>query len=192
MKQVKLTLKWNGPIFIGSLPEDEKTLGGMEKPGVYVYTKEYPKKLVAYVGNSKNVLSRIQQHYGGFLGYTYSLRNKMGKQIFEPDKGFESLNRIDKTYRVAREEAKRLRFYYSILEDQGGFLVKPVECLLIRVLKDKDKTSIGKKTFVCDNARREGYHKDYPKVTFENVFSKDQSILRSLFGRGSLSWQSAF
>lgn len=191
MKHVKLTLKWNGPIFIGSLPEDEKTLGEMEKPGVYVYTQEYPEILAAYVGNSKNVLSRIQQHYGGFLGYTYWLRDEMGEWKFRPDKGFESLNRIDKTYRVAREEAKRLRFYYSILEDQGGSLIKPVESLLLRVLKDKDKTSIGKKTFVCDNERREGYHKDYPKVTFKNVFSKKQSVLRSLFGRDSFSWRSA-
>ncbi|MCH7539109.1 MAG: hypothetical protein IH999_01715 [Proteobacteria bacterium] len=182
-------LKWEGPIGIGNLPTDKKTLEGMQKPGIYIFTQEYPGKLVAYAGNSKNILSRIQQHYGGYLGFTYWLRNGKGKREIGPDKGFESLNQINKKYRLAMDEAKRLRFYYAILESQEGRLVKPAESLIIRVLKDKHEaeTIIEGKKFECDNARREGYRKDYPKVTFRNVFSKKQSILKSLFGKSALT-----
>lgn len=187
-KSERVKLEWKGPIGIGNLPTDKKTLEGMQKPGVYIYTLGYPEKLVGYAGISKNILSRIQQHYGYHLGFLYHLRDGKGEWEIGPDKGFESLNQINKKYRLAMDEAKRLRFYYVILESQEGRLVKPAESLIIRVLKDKHEaeTKIDGKKFECDNARREGYRKDYPKVTFRNVFSKKQSILKSLLGKSAL------
>ncbi|MCZ6465957.1 MAG: hypothetical protein O6829_01625 [Alphaproteobacteria bacterium] len=183
MSPLQITAEWQGPIFIGNLP-----VGGefkkLKKPGVYIYTQEYPKKLVAYAGHGKNILWRIQQHYSGFLGFIYWPRDSKGNHLEWANKQFMYLNNIDKNLRLLKDEAKRLKFFYCILEQDNGSLVRPVESVLIRILKDKadqDERVIRKK-FECDNSRREGYREDYPRIILINNFSKGQGILKKLLG----------
>lgn len=186
MSPLQITAEWQGPIFIGNLP-----VGGefknLKKPGVYIYTQEYPKKLVAYAGQNKNVIGRIQQHYCGFIGFMYWPRDSEGEYIAKEkwkDKQFEYLNKIDEEIQCRIDGAKRLKFFYCILEQDNGSLVRPVESVLIRVLKDKadqDERGIRKK-FECDNYRREGYLDNYPRIILINNFSKGQSILKNLLG----------
>ncbi len=186
MSPLQITAEWQGPIFIGNLP-----VGGefknLKKPGVYIYTQEYPGKLVAYAGQGKNLLWRIQQHYSGFLGFIYWPRDSEGEHIAKEkweDKQFEYLNKVDKNIRLFKDEAKRLKFFYCILEQDNGSLVRPVESVLIRVLKDKagKNERVIRKKFECDNYRREGYLDNYPRIILINNFSKGQRILKNLLG----------
>lgn len=186
-KTVPVKLKWEGPIGIGNLPTDEGVLENMQNPGIYIYTLDYPEKLVAYAGKSKNILLRIKQHYGGYLGTSYWLRDGKGSWKIDPQKGFESLNKIDKKGCLAMVEAKRLRFYYAILKNQEGRLIRPAESLIIRVLKDKYEAEeiIWGKKFECENGRREGYGKNSPPINLTHDFSL--VTRRSKLGKEALS-----
>ncbi len=181
MNQEQLTLKWEGPISIGSLPTKDEQLQKMESSGVYVYTLKYPNYTVYYAGKAQNLLWRIQQHYGGYLGLMYYIRNEDGTCYFSASmyKRFATMNDVDNACQVAISEAKRLRFYYAYLRDHDTALLKPVESVLINRLKDAHQKD---GPIRCDNARREGYGANSPPLLIHNSFIEGASELKEILG----------
>ena len=190
-------LEWEGPISIGKLPTDKKTVAKLKQNGIYIYTMSYPRvrKCIIYAGKSSNLLWRIQQHFGSYLGFIYGIRGENAKYKFkgEHDLRFDTLNNIDENLKFAIKEAKRMRIYYAIIHDDKRKFIKPIESVLIGVLKDKhgDEISIeGKKIVIeCDNGRRENYGYDKPiniQLKCKNLESTGNAVFENLFGAGTL------
>ena len=78
--------EWPGPVGPGRFPDDSETLGAMQAPGVYLRAKAYDgDRVVGYVGQSQNVLSRIDQHLAGLLSLQQTLRDAMGRIVSRGD-----------------------------------------------------------------------------------------------------------
>jgi len=179
----RLKAEWEGPLRIPQLPT--KKCSELEGPGVYLYCLEYPSKMVVYAGKSDNLLWRIQQHYGSFLGFIYPARDGKGdiKLKINGYERFESLNDVDKKIKAAIQEVKRLKVWYWPLKDETKVKrIKAIESTLICKLKSLDEEDGN--GIVCDNLRREPFGKNNPPIIITNYFDKckERRLLRRLLG----------
>ena len=117
---MKLELHWQGPYGAGLFPDTAEGMENLLRAGVYLRIKCYSGgRTVAYVGQSKQGLARIDQHIGGVLGLTHGLRDESGQMVFSPafDARLRALNDIDKVAQLALAEARRMRFYCAFCDD---------------------------------------------------------------------------
>ena len=118
-----LTLVWRGPMVAGNFPGDVDAGLKLSTHGIYVRLKLYKSdRLVAYVGQLKNLLSRFEQHVTGVLSLVQQLRGDKGNSIkFSGDGDIRAntINNLKILGPIALSEAKRLRFIYALAE--GGF-----------------------------------------------------------------------
>ncbi|MDA0230831.1 MAG: hypothetical protein O3B21_11675 [Proteobacteria bacterium] len=117
---MKLELHWQGPYGAGLFPHSAEGMENLLRAGVYLRIKSYSGgRTVAYVGQSKQVLARIDQHIGGVLSLTHGLRDESGQVVFAPafDARLRALNDIDKVAQLALAEARRMRFYCAFCDD---------------------------------------------------------------------------
>ena len=83
-----MALLWQGPIGAGHFPDDAVALEALMAPGVYLRLKRYAGgHSVSYVGQSKNVLNRIDQHLTAMLSLQMPLRDDRGRLAFSGDLG---------------------------------------------------------------------------------------------------------
>ena len=113
---MKVSLLWNGPVGPGRFPSDPVALQDMFQPGVYLRVKRYDRdRVVSYVGQSKSVLTRIDQHITQLLGLQHVLRDSTGQVWMRGD--FESrlhcYRDIATSAQMAAEEAARMSFYWA-------------------------------------------------------------------------------
>lgn len=113
---MKVSLVWNGPVGPGLFPNDPTTLQDMFQPGVYLRVKRYGgDRVVSYVGQSKSILTRIDQHITQLLGLQHVLRDATGQVWMRAD--FESRLQCYRdtatAAQMAAEEAARMRFYWA-------------------------------------------------------------------------------
>ena len=191
----EIILKWNGPYKIGCLPESGNILKKMQKPGVYILTMEYPDvdKKAVYAGKSNNVLWRVQQHITGHLGLLYWVRNDEAIWLLhgENDKRFKTLNNVDTNIKFAIREAKRVEFFYAMMDEGEEKHTKPIESLLINRVVEIAEQSTG--NIIRDNSRREGYGKNSSTIKLIHDFSrvtrrskKGKEALANLMGKAPL------
>ena len=88
----------------------------MFQPGVYLRVKRYDRgRMVSYVGQSKSVLTRIDQHITQLLGLQHMLRDATGQVWMRAD--FESrlhcYRDISTAAQMAAAEAARMSFYWA-------------------------------------------------------------------------------
>ncbi len=115
-----IILTWTGAIGPGAFPEDPETLEALQAPGVYLRVKTYDNdRVVGYVGQSQNVLSRIDQHLTGLLSLQQTLRDATGRILGRGDFGdrLRAYNDIGPTMALAAEEASRMRFYVAFCDE---------------------------------------------------------------------------
>lgn len=117
---MRLTLAWSGPIGAGLFPDDPVALEAMFAPGVYLRVKSYERgRTVSYVGQSRNLMARMDQHLTGLLGLQHVLRDAAGEVRMRGD--FDARLRcygdIVEAARLAAEEAGRMRFYWAPCDD---------------------------------------------------------------------------
>ena len=147
-----LKLSWGGPLRVGSLPEgnDQDHLSG---PHVYLFIGRFTESNVVYVGQSKNFLARLWQHYRDYLGLHYFIRGSDMEQVYDPstDYMFGALNAIDEIYPNVIEELRRLNIFYASCEEA---LLNPAEAALIDHVRDQSRRTKG---WICDNGRRQNY-----------------------------------
>ena len=147
-----IELSWQGPIGIGSLParEDQNNLEG---PHIYLFVGEYDESKVIYVGQSKNLLSRLWDRYRNWLGLHYYVLRSDRNTIYDPSKDYmlEELNSIDELYPKIVEDVKRWSIFYAECDVS---LLDPAEAALIDHVMDQSKEIKG---WECDNGRRQTY-----------------------------------
>ena len=190
---MKLELHWQGPYGAGLFPDTAEGMENLLRAGVYLRIKCYSGgRTVAYVGQSKQVLARIDQHIGGVLGLTHGLRDESGQMVFSPafDARLRALNDIDKVAQLALAEARRMRFYCAFCDD--GFdsdFLGLVEYLLMQRL--------GVAGGACDaeNINRPPVAEFDSEVIVESAFDAvgraDEKILRGLIGETPLRVEEA-
>lgn len=129
-----ITLTWNGPLGPGRFPEAQDDIDGLNGPAVYLRVKAYEGgRIIAYVGRSRQLITRIDQHLVGQLGLTAPLRDDRGRPVYQA--GFydrlRGFNAIEETARTALDDVKRVRFYYALCgEGFDADYLDVVECLL--------------------------------------------------------------
>lgn len=117
---MELTLAWRGPVGAGLFPDREGELEALRNPGVYLRVKSYADgRTVSYVGQSRNVLTRIDQHLTAMLSLQTPLRDERGRQVFAGDAGarFRAYNDLAAAAEAAAAEILRTRFYVALCED---------------------------------------------------------------------------
>ena len=110
---MRLRLQWQGPIGAGQFPSDPGELEGLMAPGVYLRLKRYDGgRLVSYVGQSRNVLSRIDQHLTAMLALQTPLRDARGRTAFNGEIGarLAAYNDLEPAALLAAGEAMRTAF----------------------------------------------------------------------------------
>jgi hypothetical protein len=138
-----VTLAWTGPVGPGLFPETPEALAALDGAGVYVRVKTYAGgRRVAYVGQSRQLLTRFDQHLVNTLGLVYSLRDEAGAPVFSGDLGarLAAYGALPEIAVLARDEAMRMRFYCAFCEDRfdedhldlvEGLLMQRVEANII-------------------------------------------------------------
>jgi hypothetical protein len=151
-----LTLHWQGPIGPGLFPEAGDDLAALAAPGVYLRIKQYDDKetgsrTVSYVGQSKQLIVRFDQHLRDILTFSSALRDKTGSIALARDGAnrYQAYNSIGTVMSLVTDEAKRLRFYWAACED--GF--DEVYLNLIEgALKTRLEAQVtGGDAFACEN-----------------------------------------
>ncbi len=185
---MKLDLHWQGPYGAGLFPQDTEGMQELLRAGVYLRVKRYSHgRTVAYVGQSKQVLARIDQHIGAVLGLTHGLRDDAGRMVFTPafDARLRALNDIEKVAQLALAEARRMRFFCAFCDD--GFdsdFLGLVEYLLMQRLSTSGNDGD------AENVNRPPVAAFDTEVTVESelgaLAAGDEKLLRGLIGEAPL------
>ncbi len=178
-------LSWDGPIGIGSLPagEDQNRLEG---PHIYLFVGEYDESKLIRVGQSKNLLSRLWDHYRNWLGLHYEVLGSDMKLVYDPGKDYmlEKLNSIDELYPKVVEELHRWCIFYAKCSEA---LLDPAEAALIDHVMDQSKKTEG---WECYNGRRQtygGYAGSHIEMEWSDMDSFSRLGLGDLFPNSSVT-----
>jgi hypothetical protein len=184
---MKLELHWRGPYGAGLFPEAAEAVEQLMGAGVYLRVKHYAGgRTVSYVGQSKQILARIDRHISSVLSLSHGLRDDAGRSVFVPsfDARLRALNDIEAVAALATAEAKRMRFYCAFCED--GFdsdYLSLVEYLLMQRLRD------------AENINRPPVAKFDNEVVVESDYTAlaaaDEALLRGLIGEAPLRIEEA-
>ncbi len=93
-------------------------------PGVYLRLKSYDGgRSVHYVGQSKSVLMRIDQHITAMLSLQYPLRNAEGEKIGRGDftDRINAYNQIESAMSAVAADVTRMRFFFAPCDDEARF-----------------------------------------------------------------------
>ena len=121
---MNLELNWRGPYGAGLFPQTLEAMAELLNAGVYLRIKRYAgERTVAYVGQSKQLLARMDQHVSAVLGLDHALRDETGRVGFLPafDARFRSLNDIETVVGLALADARCMRFFCALCDD--GFVI---------------------------------------------------------------------
>ena len=150
---MELILAWRGPVGAGRFPDAGDAIEAFGAPGVYLRTKTYRNgRTVSYVGQSRNVLSRIDRHLTAMLGLQTPLRDGGGRTIFAGDAGarLAAYNDLAAASGAAAEEVLRTRFYVALCgEDFSDRHLDLVEGALKARLEQRIASGAG--VAVCEN-----------------------------------------
>ena len=117
---MNITLTWTGPVGPGRFTDKPETLQAMQASGVYLRAKVYDGDLVVgYVGQSKNVLSRIDKHLMGLVSLQQTLRDQTGRIVSRGNFSdrISAYNDIGSAMALAAADASRMRFYVAFCGD---------------------------------------------------------------------------
>ena len=117
---MRLTLVWQGPVGAGLFPDDEAALEALRGPGVYLRIKSYRQgRTVSYVGQSRQLLTRIDQHLTAMLSLQTPLRDDDARTIFSGDAGarLAAYGDIEAAAGAATAEVLRTRFYVALCDE---------------------------------------------------------------------------
>ncbi len=113
---MELTLAWQGPVGAGLFPDDGEALEALRAPGVYLRIKTYARgRTVSYVGQSRDLLTRIDQHLTAMLSLQTPLRDDGARTVFAGDAGarLAAYNDLRGAAGLAVEDVLRTRFYLA-------------------------------------------------------------------------------
>lgn len=154
---MELVLRWRGPVGPGRFPESGDTLDAIAGAGVYLRIKRYDAgRTVSYVGQSRQLIVRFDQHIRDILTFSAALRDDDGAVALARDgvSRLAAYNALDTVMPLIAAEAARLRFYWALCAD--GF---DEACLTLveGALKDRLEAVVAgrRDTLSCEN--RQGF-----------------------------------
>ena len=172
---MELTLVWRGPVGAGLFPDDEAALEPLRGPGVYLRIKGYAGgRTVSYVGQSRSVLTRIDQHLTAMLALQTPLRDERGRTVFAGDAGarFAAYNDLAAASGAAAAEVLRTRFYVALCgEDFSDDLLDLAEGALKARLENRIASGAG--LSACENIQ--GIPQD-PFADVVRIFSDSSTL----------------
>ena len=115
-----LNLFWRGPLRSGSFPTDPESFENLNQGGIYLRLKLYKNgRTVAYVGQSRTLISRFDQHLTRLLSLRQPLRDVNGLVVEHcgTENRFVLLNGIAEMAPLAIEEILRTEFYFALAQD---------------------------------------------------------------------------
>ena len=146
-------LAWQGPVGAGLFPDDEAALEALRGPGVYIRIKRYAgDRTVSYVGQSRSVLTRIDQHLTAMLALQTPLRDERGRTVFAGDAGARlgAYNDLEAASGAAAAEVLRTRFYVALCgEDFSDELLDLAEGALKARMEERVASGTG--LSACEN-----------------------------------------
>ena len=169
---MRLRLRWRGPIGAGRFPSDPGKWDGLMAPGVYLRLKRYDGgRRVGYVGQSRNVLARIDQHLTTMLALRTPLRDARGRPAFsgEISARLAAYNDLEETALLAAREAMRTSFLIAWCGD--GFATDHldlVEGALKARIEERTAAAVG--LAACENIQ------PVPADPCADVLSLDQDL----------------
>jgi hypothetical protein len=186
-----LTLRWQGPIGPGLFPETGDELAALATPGVYLRIKQYDgedatARTVSYVGQSRQLIVRFDQHLRDILTFSSALRDQTGAVVLARDGAnrYQAYNGLKTVMALVAAEAARLRFYWAACED--GFdeaYLSLVEGALKTRLEDK---VAGGDAFACENRQgivERGFDEDIVIAhAFDALEASHAALLGDLLG----------
>ena len=184
-----IDLIWSGPLGPGNLPTDPDEITGLDIAAVYLRVKVYgPDRVVVYVGQTTQLITRIDQHLTRLIGLNQTLRNDAGETIYDAafDSRLRALNALEDISAKLVAEADRMRFYYAPCNDtfHDGYLD-----LIERLLKARLEDRAMRGSFACENRNAVPLRQlpdDADRIAvvseFGDLDSADQQQLRSLLG----------
>jgi hypothetical protein len=187
-----LTLRWQGPVGAGLFPEDGDALAALAAPGVYLRVKQYEAddtgaRTVAYVGQSKQLIVRFDQHLRDILTFSSALRDHTGDVALARDSAnrYQAYNQLEPIMKLVTEEATRLRFYWAACED--GFDVAFLN-LIEGALKTRLESQVREReAFACENIQGIGDGEFEEDIVISHLFddlnTTDGALLGDLLGR---------
>ena len=150
---MELILGWQGPVGAGLFPGDEAALEALRGPGVYLRIKRYAgDRTVSYVGQSRSVLTRIDQHLTAMLALQTPLRDDRGRTVFAGDAGarLAAYGDLAAASGAAAAEVLRTRFYVALCgEDFSDDLLDLAEGALKARLENRVASGAG--LSACEN-----------------------------------------
>ena len=188
---MELMLQWRGPIGPGLFPESGDELAALSAPGIYLRIKRYDggdtaPRTVSYVGQSKQLIVRFDQHLRDILTFSSLLRDDTGTIALGRDSAnrFQAYNAIGDVMALVTAEAARLRFYWAFCED--GFDVAYLN-LIEGALKSRLESRAGHgDAFACENRQGIGDGAFDEDIVVFNVFDAldagDATMLGDLVG----------
>ena len=185
---MELTLRWQGPIGPGLFPEAGDDLAALAAAGVYLRVKRYDEnRTVSYVGQSKQLIVRFDQHLRDILTFSSALRDQTGSIALTRDDAnrYQAYNALESVMTLVSNEAARLRFYWATCED--GFDETYLN-LIEGALKTRleEQVAVGD-AFACENKQGigEGEFDEDIIVThvFDDLEPADATLLGDLIGK---------
>ncbi|HEY5608786.1 MAG TPA: hypothetical protein VIM38_10660 [Alphaproteobacteria bacterium] len=113
---MRLSLEWRGPLRAGALPAAADAIAALDIAAVYLRVKRYANgRVIAYVGQSRHLIARIDQHIAQLLALQSAVRDETGEPRLSGSaiERFDGLNRLDETLALVKGELDRLSFYYA-------------------------------------------------------------------------------
>ena len=193
MKVTNVQLDWHGPLAIPRIDAYYRKFQQiLDSAGVYFYIQQYPEETVGYVGETSELMFRIQQHYSNFVGLMYYLRHDSGKEAYNPTirRRNQGLDEIDIHVGVSMKEAKRLKFFFASCYEERHSVESALMNEFWRIADSSDGLT-------CDNQRIERRGWNQPKIQIENRVSQSldeksqseaRSVLSRLFGGDPIRW----
>ena len=186
---MRLVLNWTGPIGPGCFPSDLVALEALARPGVYLRVKRYDHgRTIGYVGQSRNVLIRIDQHLTNALGLLYPIRDGSGQVRARGDFAarLAAYNDLESAVRLAAEDVARTRFYAASCGDEfDADHLTLVEGALKRRIETRIARSAG--ALACDNLQGIAVPAEAIEMAIDNVLDAlapaDQAVVADLVGR---------
>lgn len=188
---MELMLQWQGPTGPGLFPESGDEIAALSAPGIYLRIKRYDcgdaaPRTVSYVGQSKQLIVRFDQHLRDIMTFSSALRDDSGAIALGRDGAnrFQAYNAIEDVMALVTAEAVRLRFYWALCED--GFDVAYLN-LIERALKARLESQAGRgDDFACENRQGIGegaFDEDIVVIhSYETLDAGDSALLADLLG----------
>ena len=178
-----LNLFWRGPLRSGSFPTDPESIENLNQVGIYLRIKLYKNgRTVSYVGQSRALISRFDQHLTRLLSFRQPLRDANGLVLehCSVENRFVILNGIAEMAPLAIEEILRTEFYFALAQD--GFDINYLT-LIEAMLKERAENIIRQPLENIQNINPGEFDHEISIVSdFSNVDVRGVELIKGIIG----------